>query len=50
MIQYLENIHHKDSKNFFLIAGPCIIEGEEMALNIAEKIVEITNKYNISYI
>ena len=50
MIQYLENIHHKDSKNFFLIAGPCIIEGEEMALNIAEKIVEITNKYNIPYI
>ena len=32
MIQYLENIQHKDSKNFFLIAGPCIIEGEDMAL------------------
>ena len=50
MIQFLENIHHKNSKNFFLIAGPCIIEGEEMALKIAEKIVELTNKYEIPYI
>ncbi|WP_300672625.1 3-deoxy-8-phosphooctulonate synthase [Soonwooa sp.] len=50
MIQYLENIKHKDSKNFFLIAGPCIIEGEDMALRIAEKVIEITDKYNIPYI
>lgn len=50
MIQYLDNIHHKNSKNFFLIAGPCIIEGEEMALRIAEKIIETTNKYEIPYI
>ncbi|MFC6268619.1 3-deoxy-8-phosphooctulonate synthase [Frigoriflavimonas asaccharolytica] len=50
MIQYLENIHHKNSKNFFLIAGPCIIEGEDMALRIAEKVLEITNKYEIPYI
>lgn len=50
MIQYLENIQHKNSKNFFLIAGPCIIEGEDMALRIAEKVIEITNKYEIPYI
>ncbi|STC97016.1 2-dehydro-3-deoxyphosphooctonate aldolase [Chryseobacterium carnipullorum] len=50
MIQYLDNIHHKDSKNFFLIAGPCIIEGEDMALRIAEKVIQITDKYNIPYI
>jgi 2-dehydro-3-deoxyphosphooctonate aldolase (KDO 8-P synthase) len=37
-------------KNFFLIAGPCVIEGEEMALNIAEKIVQITGKLQIPYI
>ncbi len=37
MIQYLDNIQHKDSKNFFLIAGPCIIEGEDMALNEVSK-------------
>lgn len=50
MIQYLDNISHKDSKNFFLIAGPCIIEGEDMALHIAEKVIKITDKYKIPYI
>ena len=50
MIQYLDNIHHKDSKNFFLIAGPCAIESEDMAFEIAEKIVKLSDKYNIPYI
>ena len=30
--------------NFFLLAGPCAIEGEDMAMRIAEKIVKITQK------
>lgn len=50
MIQFLDNIHHKNSRNFFLIAGPCIIEGEEMALHIAERIVKLSEKYQIPYI
>ena len=50
MIQLLDKIHHKDSKNFFLIAGPCAIEGEEMAFEIAEKIVKLSDKYKIPYI
>ncbi len=50
MIQYLDNISHKDSKNFFLIAGPCAIEGEDMAFQIAEKVVELSDKYKIPYI
>lgn len=50
MIQHLENIKHKDSKNFFLIAGPCAIESEEMAMDIAERIVKITERYQIPYI
>ncbi|GHU59599.1 2-dehydro-3-deoxyphosphooctonate aldolase [Bacteroidia bacterium] len=40
----------KNKKNFFLMAGPCIIEGEEMAMQIAETIVEITHRLNIPYI
>lgn len=39
-----------NSKNFFLLAGPCVIEGEEMALRIAEKIVGITDKLHIPYV
>lgn len=50
MIQHLSNISHKDSKNFFLIAGPCAIESEDMAMKIAETVIKITNKYNIPYI
>jgi 2-dehydro-3-deoxyphosphooctonate aldolase (KDO 8-P synthase) len=34
---------------FFLLAGPCVIEGEEMALRIAEKVVGITEKLQIPY-
>lgn len=43
------NLKHLDSKQFFLIAGPCAIEGEEMALRIAEKLITITDKYKIPY-
>ncbi|MCC8095322.1 MAG: 3-deoxy-8-phosphooctulonate synthase [Tannerellaceae bacterium] len=37
-------------ENFFLLAGPCVIEGEDMALRIAEKIIGITNKLHIPYV
>lgn len=50
MIQTLPKIKHKDSKNFFLIAGPCAIENEEMAMQIAERVVNITDKLNIPFI
>jgi len=38
------------SEMFFLIAGPCAVEGETMAMRIAERIVEITDLYRIPYI
>lgn len=44
------NIKNLDSNNFFLLAGPCAIEGEEMALRIAEKVATITDKLNIPYV
>lgn len=36
--------------NFFLLAGPCVIEGEQMAMDIAEYMVELTNRLQIPYI
>lgn len=36
--------------NFFLLAGPCVIEGEEMAMRIAERIVAMTTDRNIPYV
>lgn len=46
----IKDLRHYESGNFFLLAGPCVIEGEEMALRIAERIVEITDKLKIPYI
>ncbi len=46
----IQNINHIDANNFFLLAGPCAIEGEEMALRIAEKVVAITDKLKIPYV
>ncbi len=40
----------KQNRNFFLMAGPCAIESENIAMQIAEHIVEITTKLNIPYI
>ena len=50
MIANIPNIKHKDSDNFFLLAGPCVIEGETMAMNIAEKVVRITDDLKIPYV
>ena len=49
-ITKIPKINNSSSNNFFLIAGPCAIEGEEMAFEIAKKVVEITNKLKIPYI
>ena len=49
-LSYIPNIKHQDSNNFFLLAGPCAIEGEDMALRIAEKVVSITNDLKIPYV
>lgn len=42
--------HLRNKKNFFLLAGPCVIEGEDMALHIAEHITEITHRLDIPYV
>lgn len=46
----LDYLKSSKTNNFFLLAGPCVIEGEEMALDIASKIVEVTRKLDIPYV
>lgn len=46
----IPQIKHTTSGNFFLLAGPCAIEGEEMALRIAETVVGITDSLKIPYV
>ncbi|MGB0882951.1 MAG: 3-deoxy-8-phosphooctulonate synthase [Vicingaceae bacterium] len=46
----ITNIKHADSGNFFLIAGPCVVESEENVFEIACTIKEITNRLKIPFI
>lgn len=48
MITKIEDLKKDDI--FFLLAGPCVIEGEDMAMRIAEKVVKITSELNIPYV
>jgi len=50
MLNTLPNIQHLDSGNFFLIAGPCVVESEELCFITAEHLVAIANKLKIPYI
>ena len=49
-LNLVPNIKHTKSNNFFLLAGPCAIEGEEMALRIAEHILKVTDKLEIPFV
>lgn len=46
----IPKLKHTDSQMFFLMAGPCAIEGRDMALQIAEKITALSEKFRIPYI
>jgi len=50
MIPKIENIKYSDSNNFFLLAGPCVVENEKNVFEIAEKLLEIAEKLKIPYI
>lgn len=50
MLANIPNIKHTESTNFFLIAGPCIVESEEMTMAIAKRVQEITDRLRIPFI
>jgi 2-dehydro-3-deoxyphosphooctonate aldolase (KDO 8-P synthase) len=50
MLNAITNLSHKKSKQFFLLAGPCAIEGETMAFEIAGQIKEICDRLQIPFI
>jgi 2-dehydro-3-deoxyphosphooctonate aldolase (KDO 8-P synthase) len=49
-LSLIPQLKHAESQQFFLLAGPCAIEGEDMALRIAERIVQITDRLEIPYV
>jgi 2-dehydro-3-deoxyphosphooctonate aldolase (KDO 8-P synthase) len=50
MIIDIPKLKYADKKNFFLIAGPCVVEDEKMPMAIAEKILQITESLEIPFI
>lgn len=50
MIENIPNIKYTESGNFFLLAGPCAIESEEIAMQTAKRIIEITDKLEIPFV
>ncbi len=50
LIREIENISHPDSRNFFLLAGPCVVESEKIMMHVAETVIRITDKLKIPYI
>lgn len=50
MVPQIPLLKYTDAGNFLLLAGPCAIEGEKMAMEIAEKIVSLSEKYKIPFV
>ena len=46
----LDNIFNKKQSNFFLIAGPCVLENSKDAFKICKEIMKSCDNYNIPFI
>ena len=50
MYPLIDNLHHQQTGNFFLIAGPCVIEDRQSPMAIAERLLDITERLEIPFI
>jgi 2-dehydro-3-deoxyphosphooctonate aldolase (KDO 8-P synthase) len=50
MLSEINHIKNIESGNFFLIAGPCVVESNESTFKIAKKIKQITDELKIPFI
>jgi 2-dehydro-3-deoxyphosphooctonate aldolase (KDO 8-P synthase) len=50
LLKQLEGLKHLDSGNFFLLAGPCVVESEENVMTIAEKLVSVCSDLKIPFV
>ena len=46
----IPGLRFRDSRNFILIAGPCVIENEEVILETAEPLTGLSEKYEIPFV
>lgn len=50
MLENLPYVKHTESGQFFLIAGPCVVEDEALCFQVAERVAGICDKLEIPYI
>lgn len=50
MLNNLNKLKHTDSGNFFLLAGPCVVESEELIFEVAEKVKALSDQFKIPYV
>lgn len=50
VLSSIPKIKHLDSDNFFLLAGPCVVESEELTREVAKKVQDITDRLNIPFV
>lgn len=50
MLEAIKNISHLSSGNFFLIAGPCVVEDDEIPFRVAERVKKVCDRLRIPYI
>lgn len=50
MIPSIPKLKHADPKRFFLLAGPCVVESEEMVFRIADRLVSLTDQLSIPFV
>src|SRR5215212_8452614 len=53
MFNFLEELFRNqqyDKENFFLLAGPCVVESEELVFEVAEKLTAICKRQQIPFV
>src|SRR6056297_985318 len=50
MLNTISNLNNLDNNQFFLLAGPCVVENEKITMQTAEKLKEITNELKIPFV
>ena len=50
IVESIPKIKYSGERSFFLMAGPCVVEGEKITMNIAERILKITDQLKIPFV
>lgn len=50
VIETIKGIKHTQNDNFFLLAGPCVVEGESITREVASTLRTVTDKHRIPFV